>query len=448
MFASILIVISNVDAQEVKVYFSKNVDTTLHIGIPPDGWNVRLDSLLAEFIDSAEYSVDICVYNMDNTSLTFLAPAIRQAIDREIKFRVITDDGFDDEEVLDSLGSWGILQIDDGFGSGSSYYMHCKFFIIDGRDDDTTNDISIISSSNLTIQNLERDANNTVVIHWYRVSQALEKQFDVYWGSSGDIPNEDSANFRDNYPDIIQHIFERDDIICELYFSPQKEQYEDSIFKRINSINDEVYFCINRFTRGDENMDDSLKSLYYHGIDLHGVFGVRDNVYKDMLGENTDRDTIYNWNPTCEYRVFTDTISSGVIHSKYLIGDSRHPLSNPFVLTGSMNWSAPGFHSNNECVLIIHNYEVAQKYLAAFATQYIGSLAQITESFEPPMKLRIYPNPTQNYINIVPQIDFELYDIRGRKIGDFSPPIYLGGMPVGIYLIKNKNEWHKILLLR
>ena len=444
--ASILIIQSSAKAQDIKVYFSKNVDTTLHIGIPPDGWNVRLDSLLATYIDSAQYSVDICIYNMDNTSLGFLSPAIRQAIERGVKFRVITDDGFDDEEVIDSLAAWGITHIDDRFGGGSGY-MHCKFFVIDGRDSDTTNDISIVSSSNLTVDNILNDANNTLVIHWYQISYALEGQFDIYWGSSGDIPNADSSDFCADFPDVIQHIFEGDGIACELYFSPQKTQYEDSIFERISSINYEAYFCINRFTRSSD-MDDSLKNLYYRGMDLRGVFGYRDNVYYDMLGENDGEDTIYNWNPTLTGYIFTDTISSGVIHSKYLLGDCRHPLSDPFVLTGSMNWSDPGFHTNNECVIIIHDYEVAQKYLAEFGTLYTGPLAKIGESFSPQTKFRIYPNPTRRYIYIDPPSNIELFDIRGRKIGDFTQLIDMNNMPIGIYLMKSKSEWHKILLLR
>ena len=372
-------------AQRIDVYFSKSVDTVLcrELGVEnlPDGWNVRLDSLLAAYIDSAQYSVDMCVYNFDEEALNFLSPAIRDAVGRGVRFRLITDDSFDNFIVEDSLDLWGIPRHDDRF-SCSNCKMHCKFFIIDGRDSIHTNDIAIISSSNLTINNLSRDANNTVVAYWSALTQALTTQFEIYWGSSGDEPDIDESDFGDDFPDIIPHIITGDSITCELYFSPQKAQYKDSILNRFASCDYEAYFCINVFTYATD-IDDTLRRHFEnYGLDLRGVFGGMSatqtwSVYRDMIGTG---DSIRNWDVSPP--VYIDNIEgSGDLHSKYIISDIHHQLSDPFVLTGSMNWSASGFDNNNECVLIIHSYEIAQKFFCEFATRYIeagGSLAEIS----------------------------------------------------------------------
>ncbi|RKZ30069.1 hypothetical protein DRQ33_08200, partial [bacterium] len=439
--------ISSLWGQRIEVYFSQGIDVELcdDLGISPlpDGWNVRLDSLLATLIDSAEYSVDMCVYNFDDEAIDFLSPAIRRAVDRGIKFRLVADyHYFDNEEVIDSLETWDISWINDIFGEHpSSDYMHCKFFVIDGRDSDTTNDIAIVSSSNLTVNNLLRDANNTVVVYWVGLSKELTTQFNIYWGSESDVPNPDSSFFSDDFPDSISHIIPGTDALFELYFSPQKPQYEDSILKKIAFSEHEVFFCANIFTRDNEYIDDTLKSLFYRGVDIRGVFGRRDNVYWDMLGENTGGDTVYNWNPTLSDLIFPDAIS-GIIHSKSIISDVLHPDSDPFVLTGSMNWSDPGFHNNNECVLIIHSYDIAQKYFAEFATRYIeaGGILDAITAPSPTAKptVRIFPNPTCYKFDIYPRFPIQLFDLRGNIVGEFNPPVKLQNTPPGKYIVRWK----------
>ncbi|HDG67627.1 MAG TPA: hypothetical protein ENG11_00580, partial [candidate division Zixibacteria bacterium] len=356
-------------AQPIEVYFSQSVDTSLHIGIPPDGWNVRLDSLLAEYINSAEYSVDFCIYNVDEIVWEFLIPSISEAHSRGIKFRIILDYNIDYLEFFDLLDSMDIPYI---LGLPSRK-MHIKMFLIDARDTDTTNDVVIISSSNLTEHNLLLDANNTVVIHWHTLARELLGQFAIYWGDTGDFPNPDNADFSDDYPDTIEHILYGPDAVLEVYFSPQKNYNKERIYEILSSADYEMYFAINIFTRRAEQFETIMQDFFYSGGDLKGVFGHIGtgqpySVYKNMTG--TSPDSEYNW------EIYPPVVVDGLpgegdLHSKYLIGDARHPDSDPFVLTGSMNWSYAGLHTNNECVLIIHNFEVAQKFLAEFATRYV-----------------------------------------------------------------------------
>ncbi|MCD6417596.1 hypothetical protein J7M00_02280 [bacterium] len=443
-------------AQRIDVYFSKSVDTVLcrELGVEnlPDGWNVRLDSLLAAYIDSAQYSVDMCVYRWSD-AMPFIIPAIRSALERGIKLRVIVDNRNTSYHIVDSLSELGVSYISGSYPMTSNK-MHIKFFVIDGRDTDTTNDVAIISSSNITIDNILNDANNTVVAYWSALTQALTTQFEIYWGSSGDEPDIDESDFGDDFPDIIPHIITGDSITCELYFSPQRPQYEDSILNRISNCDYEVFFCINRFTRKYEYVDDTLQAIFYRGTNVKGVFGYRDNVYYDMLGANTDEDSIYNWNPTLEGYIFPDAISSGVIHSKYLIGDIHHQLSDPFVLTGSMNWSASGFDNNNECVFIIHSYEIAQKFFCEFATRYIeagGSLAEISEIAHRRGKpITIFPNPTQKFIYTDRNLPIKIFDIRGRFLGQFFPPIDISNFPAGRYIIQpdSSQKTQSIILIK
>ncbi len=449
--ASIAIVIPSINfAQRIEVYFSKDVNTALcdSLGIEylPDGWNVRLDSLLAVYIDSAEYSVDMCVYRWSDTTARFLMPALRRAFEREIKIRVVTDDWTTEYSAMaDSLDLLEILYIDDN----RSAYMHNKFFIIDGRDDDSTNDILIVSSCNLS-DDMTRDADNIVVIHWAPLASNFTIQFNIYWGDSGDIPNPDSAIFNSNFPDIITHQLFGEDIWFEVFFSPQKPYYEDSILARIESAIYQAFFCINIYNRGGHDLDSIMRVIFEErGISLRGVFGDVGtsvySVYRDMTGTSEPE---YNWD---EYPpVFINEFSGGDIHHKFLIADVSYS-DYSFVLTGSMNWSDAGFHSNNECVLIIHSYEVAQKFFAEFATRYVeagGSFVGITEKpISRTETMRIYPNPARNWLNVFPTGNVEIYDIRGQWVGDFCPPIMLCNLPAGEYIVRQGRESRKIIVL-
>ncbi len=438
-------------AQPIEVYFSQSVDTSLHIGIPPDSWNIRLDSLLAEYINMAEYSVDFCIYNVDTTAARFLFPVIRNAIGRGVKFRMIFDHNMDYLELFNLLDSLDIPYI---LGL-SSRKMHIKMFLIDARDTDTTNDIVIISSSNLTSDNLLKDANNTVVIHWHTLARELLGQFAIYWGDTGDTPNPDNADFSNGYPDTIEHILYGPDAVLEVYFSPQKTYNEERIYEILSSVDYEMYFAINVFTNRSGRFEEIMKNFFYDGGDLRGVFGGLQarqtySVYLRMLGL-ADEDTL-NWE--IHPPVMVDSLpTGGDLHSKYLIGDARHPDSDPFVLTGSMNWSYAGLHTNNECVLIIHNYEVAQKFLAEFATRYVegggDTLASIPELPAHNEKIiKIFPNPAFDVIDIYPPVAAKIYDLSGREIGEFSPPIDVRNLPCGIYFIRTGEDLHKIFIAK
>jgi len=439
-------------AQPIEVYFSQFVDTSLHIGIPPDGWNVRLDSLLAEYINTAEYSVDFCIYNVDTTAARFLFPAIRNARSRGVKFRMVFDPEMDYLEFINLLDSLGIHYIYRSLYGGD---MHIKMFLIDARDSDTTNDVVIISSSNLTSSNLLRDANNTVVIQCPSLAGELLKQFAIYWGDTGDVPDTANADFSGEYPDTIEHIIYGPDAMIEVYFSPQKDYNEDRIYEILSSANYEMYFAINIFYYSARNFLTIMQNFFYNGGDLRGVFGglharQRYSVYLGMLGL-ADEDTL-NWE--IHPPVVVDSLpTGGDLHSKYLIGDAHHPDSDPFVLTGSMNWSDRGLHNNNECVLIIHNYEVAQKFLAEFATRYVegggDTLASIPELPAHNEKIvKIFPNPAFDLINIYPPVAAKIYDLSGREIGEFSPPIDVRNLPCGIYFIRTGEDLHKIFIAK
>ncbi len=450
--ASILIIFSSTVAQTVEVYFSKDVNIelcdSLGIDILPDGWNVRLDSLLAEFIDNAEYSVDMCVYNFDVGALEFLAEPIENAVERGIKFRCALDSpAFSDDSVISFLSSLDIPFIRDDFGGGSRL-MHCKFFIIDGRDSDTTNDISIISSCNLTANELNHYANNTVVIYSHSLASILTEQFNIYWGCDGDLPDSTNSNFSTTFPDVDTHIISYEDIYFEIYFSPLPPEYQNSVLRAFSQATEQLYFSIYRFTNG-EAIDDTMKKLFLNGTDLRGVFDIAGgiaNVYADMKRESADTTNWWEIEPP----VFIDSLDGGSLHHKYMIANPNCPELSPFVLTGSMNWSDAGFHSNNECVLIIHSYEVAQKFLAEFATRYFeagGTLSNIIQLPSNKPQLRIYPNPTREYIHIQPARPIAIYDIRGNKLGDFTSPVYMGDFPAGFYLIDDGENIYRILLI-
>jgi phosphatidylserine/phosphatidylglycerophosphate/cardiolipin synthase-like enzyme len=47
--------------------------------------------------------------------------------------------------------------------------------------------------------------------------------------------------------------------------------------------------------------------------------------------------------------------------------------SDPFVITGSMNWSANGEETNDENTLIIHDAAIANQFYQEFAARYYAA---------------------------------------------------------------------------
>jgi len=125
----------------------------------------------------------------------------------------------------------------------------------------------------------------------------------------------------------------------------------------------------------------------------------------------------------CQGR-FIDYTGGGIMHNKYMIVDQSNTASDPFVWTGSHNWSASADMDNDENSIAIHDATIANIYYQNFAKIItMGDVIyDITDFKLPANSLKVYPNPANEQFTVsLPETtattsQIALYDFTGRCV--------------------------------
>ncbi|MBN1755519.1 T9SS type A sorting domain-containing protein [bacterium] len=418
-----ILIFMNIHA--IEVYFNK------HSNGP--GGDTRLDQKFCSFISQAEYSIDICFYNI---TLPLIRDSLLSAYRRGVSIRMITEADNRDHFVFEDLSTAGIPIIDDNFpGSGGSNYMHHKFAIRDARGNSDPDDDWIWTGSwNASYSNTFPDANNVVIIQDQCLAEQYSTEFNEMWGSESEIPQASNSRFHTRKTDNNTHICLNDHTF-NIYFSPSDGSTQ-AIINALNTANYEIYFCIMAFTF--DTLAHFMRDKYEgsSNLILKGVFdsGMWDNtssISMDMRGLGSDPWAI-------QPPVFPDSVGKeegedGILHHKYMIIDPNHPQSDPIVITGSMNWSNNGEYLNDENTLIIHNAQVTRLFLSEFEARFTEAGGILVP---PKILVQNYPNPFYDNTHIYFHRDSlrqrsSLYDQEGYI------PVYQEGL-ILIYNILGK----------
>lgn len=214
-----------------------------------------------------------------------------------------------------------ILVIDD-----DNQLMHNKFCIIDNK-------LVITGSFNPT-KSAKKDSNNIIIITSKFLAENYEQEFKELWNK------EFGSGKNVAYPSIIYN-----NLKIENYFCPEDKCAQHVIEELLNA-KESIYFMTFAFT--DENVADAI--LMSNVKDIKGVFdnmqaGQKYSQYKRMKEFGLD--------------VIRDT-GKGLMHHKVMI------IDNSTVITGSYNPTSAADKKNDENILIIHDKEIAEKYLEEF----------------------------------------------------------------------------------
>lgn len=210
-------------------------------------------------------------------------------------------------------------------------YMHNKFCTLDvnGRKFITS------GSMNPTKSDAKTNKNNLVVIESNILYNNYEDEFNELWnlnfGKGENVKN--SKVIFNGY-------------LIENYFCPE-DKCEEKLINLINSAEKRVYFMVFSFT--SDKIGESLIKSKYYGMDIKGVF------------DNTQAGSKYSefWKLSkTGLNVKKDT-EKGFLHHKVFIIDDT-------VLLGSYNPTGSGNKANDENILIIHNKEIAEKFIKEF----------------------------------------------------------------------------------
>src|SRR5215216_2114324 len=152
-----------------EVYFTDPVNLN-----DPANWQGSIEGRLIEKINAAQTSIHIASFEFD---LTPVADALIAAKQRGVDVRWVTDDehGLEADEEPDH-GQFAILQ-NAGIevrSDSRSALMHNKFWIFDGQ-------LVWTGSTNITVNGVFKQDNNTVVIRSPELAAIYEREFQEMW---------------------------------------------------------------------------------------------------------------------------------------------------------------------------------------------------------------------------------------------------------------------------
>jgi phosphatidylserine/phosphatidylglycerophosphate/cardiolipin synthase-like enzyme len=354
---TLVFITQSLSSGEKKAYFTSSVNTAYAIpGNDAMHLPQLVDDTLVEYIQRATESIDMAIYNLSSSSsIANIAGALNDAFANGVNVRVIynQDTGNTGISVLNpaipKLIS-PVPQFPNGYG-----IMHHKFLIFDANSVDPMKPIVWTGSTNLTVQQINTDANNVVILQDQSLAKVYTMEFEEMWGSSSNTPNPSNSRFGPDKLDDTPHVLNVGGDIVEVYFSPS-DKTTSQIVRTINSTTDDLLVNTMLITRSD--LASAINFRHFSGVNVGVMVNTeaQTSQWPNLLSALNGR--------LAEYTGFT-----GTLHHKMMMGNVMSG-NNPYVLTGSHNWSTSAEDRNDENTLIIYNAELANQYYQEFMARY------------------------------------------------------------------------------
>ena len=352
---------------KIRPYFNYSVDNSFSTGVDAQNIGSAFRDTIAAYIDLAQNTLDICVYN---ASSVFLANAINDAYDRGVQVRYIADDDAQNL-MLPNLDPNIPVVIRDPSPAG---IMHNKFIIVDANS--VNNSWVMGGSTNWTDpSNLLNDYNNIIFIQDQAIAKAYTLEFEEMWGGVF------GTHKLDNTP----HKFNLNGVNVEVYFSPS-DRTTSKILDLIKTANQSVEFGLLSFTRDDLG-DAIINQDIQFGVTVRGI----------IESKNSSNGGEYDNLVAANVNVRSHEGVTHQFHHKYLIVDANLTTSNPAVLTGSHNWSNNAENNSDENTIIIYDHTISNIYLQEFEERW-SELSTTSINDYSDAKISIYPNPSNQVI--------------------------------------------------
>jgi phosphatidylserine/phosphatidylglycerophosphate/cardiolipin synthase-like enzyme len=421
----------------INVYFNTNVDNNLAAETEAMDIGNFMEDTLAAYINRAEESIDLCIYNFDNSTVS---SALNAAYNRGVSVRVITCGSTSHYSINDLNSAISVLERPETSTGG---IMHNKFAIFDGNSSDANKAWIWSGSTNLTQTQLFSDANNMIFIQDQSLAKTYEIEFEEMWGSTGNQANAGNAKFGAAKTNNTPHDLIIGGNRVECYFSPS-DNTNQKLINAISTADNTLDVQTMLITRPD--LANAIMDAQSRGAEV--------NVITDDETDNSETvNTILGELPAGKF-IFDDK-ANAMLHHKMAIIDAKETTSDPQVITGSHNWSNSANDRNDENTLIIHNANITNQYYQQFAYRFEqngGKLVLAASEIEIE-NLKIYPNPTQNriYINSNELVKtISLYSIQGTLILQTNPEsgeksvLDLTSQKSGIYILKVEDSKHRV----
>jgi len=221
----------------IRVLFNQPVDRSLSLGLlEPEYYPEELDDELISYIQQAEESIELALYNLNNSGLSDITAALNSAFLRGVTVRAVYDGDV-------NAPGMQTLHADIGkLASPPSDYphygiMHNKFMLIDADAADPLKPVVWTGSTNFSYNQVNTDPNNAIIIQDQSLARAYRLEFNEMFGSSGPQPNPSLALFGPDKKDNTPHEFIIGGKQLECYFSPSDGTHQQIL----NSIQSAEY---------------------------------------------------------------------------------------------------------------------------------------------------------------------------------------------------------------
>ncbi len=382
---------------DIRVYFNRSVNPDFAGEEEAVGLFGLTDDTLAAYIDRAQYTLDIAVYNLNSFTIV---GALNDAAERGVEIRYVSEA---------QTSNTGFNSLDESITTfvrqgATSSGMHNKFMVVDRNVVDSA--MVLTGSTNWTTNNLLLDPNNMVIIQDQALARAYTIEFEEMWGSSTMTPDPDNSRFgalkMNNTPE--KFIIGGSNV--ELYFSPS-DNTTNAIVNAIESADHNLDFALLVFT------NDMLRDAV---IDQTNLFLTPRGVIEQVGGSASDVPALID----AGVDIYSHADVDAQLHHKYAIIDHSNPSSDPIVVTGSHNWSASAESNNDENTLIIHDARVANLFYQEFMARLEETTLSVNELDQ--MNFKVYPNPAQSQTQIQfslessENIALQVFDLSGKRL--------------------------------
>jgi phosphatidylserine/phosphatidylglycerophosphate/cardiolipin synthase-like enzyme len=341
-------VTQSISTGSIKTYFTRPVDTTVATGPKAIQIYRAADDTCIAYINRAKYSIDVAIYNFNVEGISSIAGALNNAFTRGVTVRLVSDGGTNNSalQVLDP----GIGKILRPVTTG---IMHNKFMVIDGNSSNPNDPIVWTGSTNWTDQNVNTDANTMLFIQDASLAKVYKIEFEEMFGSTGPSPDAANAKFGPAKSDNTPHELIIGGNRVEVFFSPS-DGVNSQIVSHINTANSDLEVGTMLITR----------TLISNAIIARSTAGVASKVVISNRA-TSDATVVANLGASLGSN-FKEYHEQGLLHNKTMIVDQSNLSSDPFVWTGSHNWSDAANVSNDENTVVIHQAEISNLFYQEF----------------------------------------------------------------------------------
>lgn len=406
---------------DMHVYFTGDIDATVATDEVAMSLGTAMNDTIASWIASAQHTLDIAVYNFNNSALE---NALNAAAANGIQIRYI----YEGQNANFSLGALDDAIVThprtDGEGSG----MHNKFIVGDADHAETA--FVLTGSTNWTTAQLNTDLNNVIVLEDQSIARTYRMEFEEMWGSSGMTPNEANSKFGAQKSDNTPHQFLVGGSPVEVYFSPT-DGTNARIRERIYETDYDLEFALLAFTRDDlsEAVQEVGSTIFVNPVGAIEQINTTGSEYETLIAQGM--------------QVYSHQGVPHDLHHKYCIIDQSQSASDPMVITGSHNWSSTAENVNDENTVIVHDARVANLYHQEFRA-IINAITGTPDGIqrEETQSWIVMPNPAQGnaWVRGLSQGDVvRLLDMGGREVSCGQSRVAndvrmeLEALPAGMY---------------